>query len=143
MEIVITKWAVQAYLELRAVFTQDEYQNAIRPDTELLVDYPHHPKFNNDKCWGPSKDKSGAIIHQGYKMKWHNVGPGRIQLRLLVVIAHNTAYLCNAYVKSNEKKDFREMAKLKTKIHSSMKENTYFEEGHYEPSTQLSELSAR
>lgn len=49
-------------------------------------------------------------------MKWHNFGSGRIQLRLLVVMAHNTSYLCNAYVKDNENTDFREMAKLKIKI---------------------------
>lgn len=49
-------------------------------------------------------------------MKWHNIGPGNIQLRLLVVITNNTAYLCNAYVKDNVNTDFREMAKLKIKI---------------------------
>lgn len=35
---------------------------------------------------------------------------------LLVVMAHNTAYLCNAYAKDNESTDFREMTKLKIKI---------------------------
>ncbi len=49
-------------------------------------------------------------------MKWHNIGSGRIQLRLLIVIADEIAYLCNAYVKDNENTDFREMAKLKIKI---------------------------
>lgn len=49
-------------------------------------------------------------------MKWHNVGSGRIQLRLLVVIIDEIAYLCNAYIKDNANTDFREMAKLKTKI---------------------------
>lgn len=116
MEIVITEWALQSYLDLHNVFTLEEYQKTLRSDAELLKDYPDHPKFYNDKFWGPCKDKSGRIIQQGYKMKWHNIGPGRIQLRLLVVMAHNTAYLCNAYVKDNENTDFREMAKLKTKI---------------------------
>ena len=116
MKIVITDWALQTYLGMKDVFTTEEYQDILRPDAELLNDFPHHPKFGNDKFWGPCKDKSGKIISQGYKMKWHNIGHGRIQLRLLVVIAHNTAYLCNAYVKENANKDFREMAKLKIKI---------------------------
>ena len=115
MEVVITDWALQSYLDLKNNFTVEEYEKKLRPDAELLNVYPDSPKFNNDKFWGPCKDKSGKIIPQGYKMKWHNIGPGRIQLRLLVVIAGNTAYLCNAYVKNNENTDFREMAKLKTK----------------------------
>ena len=32
------------------------------------------------------------------------------------LLSYNIAYLCNAYVKDNEKTDFREMAKLKIKI---------------------------
>lgn len=116
MEIVITDWALQSYLELYGTFTLVEYVETIRPDAELLRDYPRPPKFNNDKFWGPCKDKSGKLIHPGYKMKWHNIGHGRVQLRLLIVIINNIAYLCNAYVKDNEKTDFREMAKLKIKI---------------------------
>ena len=42
--------------------------------------------------FGPCKDKSGKIIRQGYKMKWHNIGSGRVQLRLLIVLAHEKAY---------------------------------------------------
>lgn len=49
-------------------------------------------------------------------MKWHNIGSGRVQLRLLVAIAHNMAHLCNAYVKDNDRTDKQEMAKLKIKI---------------------------
>src|SRR4051812_40018665 len=116
MEIVITDWALQSYLNLLGVFTRDEYLNILRPDVELLAIYPNHPKFDNDKFWGPCKDKSGKIIHQSHKMKWHNIGPGRVQLRLLVAIAHNKAHLCNAYVKDNDSTDKQEMAKLKTKI---------------------------
>ncbi len=61
-------------------------------------------------------------------MKWHNIGPGNVQLRLLVVITDETAYLCNAYVKNNANKDFREMAKLKDKI-SLIKEGRYIFRG--------------
>jgi hypothetical protein len=39
-----------------------------------------------------------------------------MQLRLLIAILDEIAYLCNAYVKDNESTDFREMAKLKVKI---------------------------
>lgn len=116
MEIVITDWALQSYLDLNDVFTEEEYYKTLRPDAELLKNYPNHPKFDNNKFWGPCKDKSGTIIRQGYKMKWHNIGSGRIQLRLLVVITKDVSYLCNAYVKDNENTDFREMAKLKIKI---------------------------
>lgn len=116
MEILITDWALQSYLELKDVFSDKEYKEILRPDAELLKTYPLHPKFGNNKFWGPCKDKSGKIIRQGYKMKWHNVGSGGVQLRLLVVIANEIAYLCNAYVKDNENMDFREMAKLKVKI---------------------------
>lgn len=116
MEIVITEWALQSYLNLYGIFTMKEYREILRPNVELLRDYPQNPKFENDKFWGPCKDKSGKVIRQGYKMKWHNIGPGNIQLRLLITIANETAYLCNAYVKDNKNTDFREMAKLKTKI---------------------------
>ncbi len=116
MKVVITDWALQSYLELENFFTEREYKEILRPDANLLNEYPDHPKFGNPKFWGPCKDKSGKIIHQGYKMKWHNIGSGSIQLRLLIVIANKTAYLCNAYVKDNENTDFREMAKLKIKI---------------------------
>jgi len=49
-------------------------------------------------------------------MKWRNIGSGRVQLRLLIVIADEIAYLCNAFVKDNVNTDFREMVKLKVKI---------------------------
>lgn len=116
MEVIITDWALQSYIELKDMFTPREYYEVLRPDASLLKEYPNHPKFKNPKFWGPCKDKSGKIIHLGYKMKWHNIGSGGIQLRLLVVIASDMAYLCNAYVKDNENTDFREMAKLKVKI---------------------------
>lgn len=98
MEIVITEWALQSYLELNNVFTDKEYREILRPDAELLHEYPQHSKFRNEKFFGPCKDKSGKIIRQGYKMKWHNIGSGRVLLRLLIVLAHEEAYLCDTYV---------------------------------------------
>lgn len=106
MDVVITDWALQSYFESMNIFSEKDYREILRPDAMLLSEYPDHPKFRNCKFWGPCKDKSGKMIHQGYKMKWHNLGSGGIQLRLLVVIANETAYLCNAYVKDNENTDF-------------------------------------
>lgn len=116
MKIEITDWALQSYLNLNDTFTENEYREILRPDALLLKEFPKHPKFGNDKFWGPCKEKNRAPIRHGYKMKWHNFGSGRVQLRMLVVIIDDTAYLCNAYVKDSEKTDFREMAKLKIKI---------------------------
>jgi hypothetical protein len=99
MEIAITNWALQSYLELNHTFSDKEYREILRPDVELLKEYPQHAKFNNDKFWGPCKDKSGKIIRHGYKMKWHNIGSGGIQLRLSVALINGTAWLCNAYMK--------------------------------------------
>ena len=58
MEIVITEWALQSYLDLKSVFTKKEYFEILRPDAELLESYPHHPKFKNDKFWDPAKTKA-------------------------------------------------------------------------------------
>lgn len=126
MDVVITEWALQSYLDLYGIFSLQEYQEKLRPDALLLKEYPNNLKFTSNAFWGPCKDKSGAIIHHGFKMKWHNIGPGRVQMRLLVVIANETAYLCNAYVKENSAVDFREMAKLKTKIQLIREEKFVF-----------------
>jgi hypothetical protein len=99
MRIVITDWALQSYLELLGTFSDEEYRNVLRPDAKLLEVYPEHPKFDNKKFWGPCKDRAKVVIHSGYKMKWHNIGCGRVQLRLLIVTTCDTAYLCNAYIK--------------------------------------------
>ncbi|MCK5072898.1 MAG: hypothetical protein KAQ98_05685 [Bacteriovoracaceae bacterium] len=124
MEVIITEWAKQTYLDLRGkVFTRAEYKNTLRPDAELLkTSYPSDPKFGNDKFWGPAKHK-GNILKYGHKMKWHNFGNGNVQLRLGVVIVETElegkkkerAFLCRSYIK-NDKTEKREMAKLKIHI---------------------------
>jgi len=128
MEVIITEWGLQSYLDLKAqaVFTDQNYWGILRPDVELLKTHdpfnPQDPKFSNGKFWGPATFK-GSLIQKGYKMKWHNLGPGKVQFRLCVVIAETDidgqkevrAFLCNAYVKNN-KTELREMANLKTKI---------------------------
>ena len=136
MEIVITEWGLQSYLKLKAkgVFTENDYWTILRPDAELLkTEDPfdvNHPRFGNSKFWGPATHK-GQIIKYGHKMKWHNFGPGRNQLRLTVVIvmtelegvSAQRAFLCTGYVKDTNREK-REMARLKIKIQKIL-------DGHY------------
>lgn len=119
VDVVITEWALQSYLDLRArsVFSDQEYWNVLRPDVQLLksgLPSPH-PKLQQSNFWGPATRKNGAVIHDGYKMKWHNLGHGKVQLRLCVAMLGD-AYLCQAYVKDSAAVDQREMAKLGVRI---------------------------
>jgi hypothetical protein len=117
MEIIITQWRLDSYLDLKAkmAFTQEEYEHDIRPDVRLLGTYPFHPKFSNSKFWSKYQDSDGIFITSGYKMKWHQMGEGKVQLRLPVYIS-KTAFLCEAYVKSNAQKEKRYLARFKTHL---------------------------
>lgn len=46
-------------------------------------------------------------------MKWHQIGNGRVQLRLTVGSLDNNYFLCEAYVKKDDKVDKRKLAKFK------------------------------
>lgn len=118
VEVVITEWALQSYLDLKktGAFTRHEYKTVIRPDVERLKMFPTDPAFHNSKFWGPATDKGGNQIRHGFKMKWHQIGPGRVQLRVAVTILAAEAFLCRAYVKHTTSTDKREMAKLKLHI---------------------------
>lgn len=98
------------------MFTKDEYTQIIRPDVELLKSgFPSpYEKFGNGKFWGLAT-LNGNVISHGYKMKWHQMGPGKIQLRLGIAI-EGKAFLCRGYVKNDDKVDKREMVKLKIQI---------------------------
>jgi hypothetical protein len=48
-------------------------------------------------------------------MKWHQVGNGKVQLRLPVGMM-NEAYLCEAYVKGDPKKEKRKLEKFRTHL---------------------------
>lgn len=115
--VIITEWALDSYLNLRHanVFTDQDYRGVLRPDVELLKDgIPSpHAKFSNTKFWGPAK-QGNTILHDGYKMKWHQLGPGHVQLRLPVMSFTRSAFLCEAYVKHNAATDQRKMARFKT-----------------------------
>lgn len=90
------------------MFDKKEYKNQIRPDVLLLENYPNHQKFKNQKFWS-----SAGSITKAFKMKWHQVGNGKIQLRLGLGI-FNDAILCEGYVKGSTKTEARKLARLKT-----------------------------
>lgn len=115
MDIVITQWALDAYLNLKSnqVFSASEYWNSIRPDVLLLKGYPNDVRFKQPKFWSVAQCGNGKVISDGFKMKWHQVGPGRIQLRLPVGV-FSEAILCAAYVKQQPKQELRQLAKFKT-----------------------------
>ena len=129
MEIIITSWALNSYLEMKRnrVFSKAEYKGTIRPDALLLKQYPNNPKFVNDKFWSKATDRTGNKIQDGYKMKWHQVGNGRVQLRLTVGI-FSEAFLCEAYVKENTKAEKRQMARFKVYL-QKIRQNEYVENG--------------
>jgi len=117
MEIVITSWALNSYLDLKhsKVINNQDYKNTIRPDVMLLKTYSADPKFQNSKFWSIATDQSKNRIPDGFKMKWHNLGNGNIQLRLPIAIFAE-AMLCEAYVKGNAKEEQRKIARFKTHL---------------------------
>lgn len=130
MDVIITEWSLDSYLNMKHthVFSDDEYHTILRPDAELLKSgWPNaNPKFSNSKFWGPATGLSGLVIQYGFKMKWHNIGNGKVQLRLAVVIWMGQAFLCQGYIKDTEQKDKREMAKLKNRINDIVNGNYSF-----------------
>jgi len=115
--VIITEWALDSYLNLKhaQVFSDQEYWSTLRPDVELLRDgIPSpHAKFTNPGFWGPAK-LGNVVLHPGHKMKWHQLGPGRVQLRLPIMSFTRSAFLCEAYVKNSPATDQRKMARFKT-----------------------------
>jgi hypothetical protein len=117
--VVITEWALQSYLDLkhRRVFTAQEYRGILRPDVQLLsggIPSPH-PKFQLSKFWGPAK-QGNVIIRDGYKMKWHQIGPGLVDLRLPVTPSQRAVLLCECYEKKGTAYEQRKLARFKTHI---------------------------
>jgi len=119
LDVYITEWGLQSYTDLlgRGVFTVQDYKTQLRPDIELLKTFPNpRAKFGNHLFWGNATDKSGNPIRGGFKMKWRNLGSGRVQLRLAVAIVGNQALLCHAWVKQNPATDQREIANFKRRM---------------------------
>jgi len=117
VDIVITEWALDSYLDLLHgnVFARDEYKNDLRPAVLKLRDYPKDPVFQNSKFWSPAV-LMGAVISCGFKMKWHQVGNGKVQLRLPVAIVGGTAFLCCAYVKENAAKETKALIRFEQHV---------------------------
>lgn len=115
--VVITEWALDSYLNLKhaQVFSPQDYWNILRPDVERLkMGLPSpDPKFATPTFWGPAK-QGNVVLHAGYKMKWHQLGPGQVQLRLPVMSRNRSAFLCEAYIKANAATEQRKMARFKT-----------------------------
>jgi len=129
MEIIITAWALDSYLDMKhhRVFSDEEYKKIIRPDALRLENYPDDPKFKNSKFWSIATDQNGNNIEDGYKMKWHQIGNGKVQLRLTVGIFCD-AFLCEAYVKGDSKTEKRKMARFKVYL-KLIRDNEYTENG--------------
>jgi hypothetical protein len=122
MEIVITQWALDSYLELKheEQFSNTDYKGTIRPDVLLLLQYPKNVRFDNGKFWSQATI-AGNPLSCGFKMKWHNLGDRRIQLRLPVGLGFpdklaGLAFLLNAYVKSDAKFEARQLVKMRTRL---------------------------
>ena len=112
MEVIITQWALDSYLDLlhKRVFTRDDYRKILRPDAELLKQYPTHQKFALSSFWSPAEIR-GQRISGGFKMKWDSIGNGKVELRLPIRI-ETVAHLCEAYVKKGNVEP-RKLAKFK------------------------------
>ena len=114
MEIIITEWALDSYLELwqKREFSAKDYKEVIRPDVLLLKSFREPAQFDNNKFWSPA-EVNGTAIPGTFKMKWHNLGDRKIQLRLPVLLLENDAYLLEAYVKNDAKTEVRKLMKAK------------------------------
>ena len=117
MDIIITNRALNSYLDLLhgGYITTEIYWKLLRPVILLVRRFPDAAKFGLGKFWSPATGRRGRIP-DGYKMKWHNVRDGQVQLRLPVAIVDRSAYLSKAYVKKNRKKELRELAKFSVHI---------------------------
>lgn len=128
MIIEITEWANDTYLDLvkQGIISKSDYWGIIRPDVELLKPEKglplQNPKFAIAKFWSPATDYAGYIISDGFKMKWHNFGNGKIQLRVCIAIIDNRVFLCRGYSKT-DKKERREMETFKIHIRSLLAGN--------------------
>lgn len=117
MHIIITDWALDSYLDLLhgRVFPKDDYWNDLRPAVLTLKNFPSDPVFQNDKFWGPA-EVMGNPISGGFKMKWRQVGNGKVQLRLPVALIGTNAYLCGAYVKENAAKETKALIRFEQHV---------------------------
>jgi hypothetical protein len=124
VRIIITEWALRSYGELRdqGHFTPQEYKQTLRPDVLSLPNLHTDPKFQASNFWGPAQLGGGVNVTHGYKMKWHNMGHGHVQLRLCIALLGSDAYLCHTYVKGSPALDLSNGAKLESRIKIIMRQ---------------------
>ena len=130
MDIIITSWALRSYLRVRHAnqLSEAEYWDVIRPDILRLHQLEVDPKFQVGKFWSPAAGH-GISVQNGFKMKWHQVGDGVVQLRLPVLLMEDV-FLCEAYVKDGDSTERRALAKFA--VHAQR-----IREGNYEISGRL------
>ena len=131
MDVVLTDWATQSYADLKSkrMFTDQEYWKTLRPDAERLKVFPADRKFKVNSFWGPANLGAGQCVSDGYKMKWDGIGPGKVELRLMVAILGARAFLCQAYVKTKDAQDYREALNLKRFI-NLIRQGRYIQRGY-------------
>jgi hypothetical protein len=131
LDIVITEWALQSYLDLKqnGAFTTQEYKQQLRPDVLLLKAAwpPTDVKFAASKFWGPAA-VGNKTVPKGFKMKWHNMGNGKVQIRLCVTWFKGRIFLCQAYEKDSKATDQREIAKFLGRV-QMIHQNRHIERG--------------
>ncbi|MEY3214360.1 MAG: hypothetical protein RIT28_4841 [Pseudomonadota bacterium] len=111
--IFITSWALDSYLELvPCEVSAEEYWSTLRPDILRLTNRTTDPKFNNSLFWGPAQSGQHKDVPCAFKMKWHNMGHSKIQLRLGIIEHKGDYYLCHAWSKTSSHMDYRNGAQL-------------------------------
>ena len=68
------------------------------------------------------------MIANGYKIKWHQMGTGLVQLRLTIGIFEDECFLCEAYVKSNANMEYRKLENFRHYL-KSIRDKQYLKRG--------------
>jgi hypothetical protein len=119
MRVLITDWALDAYAEMVGRdFSEEEYWAVLRPDILRLYARTTDIAFNDAHFWGPAQSGPSRNVPDGFKMKWRNIGSGRVQLRLCVALVEGNAWLCDAYSKTDPRQDYRMGVRLIDRIQS-------------------------
>ena len=135
MKVLITEWALASYTEfVGRDFSEQEYWEVLRPDILRLYQHKTDACFQNAHFWGPAETGQGKVVQDGWKMKWHNIGHGRIQLRLGVALLDGDAYLCHAWSKTSGQ-DYPQGMVLKNRIQKIKEGNFSLRGVLHEPGT--------
>lgn len=117
MRILITDWALSSYSEfVPMTISVEEYWSTVRPDIERLFQFAGEQKFRDARFWGPAESGPNRTVPEGYKMKWHNIGNGGLQLRLGVTFFAGDAWLLHAWCKTSPHVDYINGATMRARI---------------------------